>query len=43
MTIASRDYVEKSFNFFEDGKFYRFTTAVPNSEQMSKDGRLKYP
>ena len=26
--------MEKGFNFYSDGKFYRYTCAVPNSENF---------
>lgn len=27
-----RDFMEKGFNFFSDGKFYRYSTSIENSE-----------
>ena len=30
-TIAARDFYEKGFNFFHNGKFYRYSTSVPNA------------
>lgn len=35
-TIASRDFFEKGFNFYHDGKFYRYSTSVPDSENSLK-------
>ena len=37
-TIASRDFFEKGFNFYSDGKFYRYSTSVPNSESPGPNG-----
>ena len=39
MAIASRDYAEKSFMFYDRGKFYRFTSGVPDSEFKRPNGR----
>ena len=32
MGIDGREFYEKSFGFFHEGKFYRFTSSVPNSD-----------
>jgi len=32
-TIKSRDFYEKGFNFFHEGKFYRYSCSVRNSEE----------
>jgi hypothetical protein len=34
MTIQSRDFYDKGFNFFHNGKYYRYSTAVSDSEQI---------
>ena len=31
MAICSRDFYEKGFSFFHNGKFYRYSTSVQNS------------
>jgi hypothetical protein len=31
-TFDARDYVEKYIQFFHDGKFYRYSSSIPNSE-----------
>lgn len=30
--FCSRDFMEKGFSFFADGKFYRYSTSIDNSE-----------
>lgn len=37
-TIASRDFFEKGFNFYSNGKFYRYSTSVPDSEFPGPNG-----
>jgi hypothetical protein len=32
MGIEGREFYEKSFGFFHEGKYYRFTSSVPNSD-----------
>ena len=32
MGCSSRDYVDKCIQFFHNGKFYRFSCGVPDSE-----------
>ena len=34
--IESRDFFEKGFNFYSNGRFYRYSTSVPNSEQFKE-------
>lgn len=33
-TIDSRDFYEKGFNFFHDGKFYRYSCVVDNDLEL---------
>ena len=43
-TIASRDFYEKGFNFYENGKFYRYSCSVPNAELEGPNGeKPAYP
>jgi hypothetical protein len=37
-TIASRDFYEKGFNFYHDGKFYRYSCSIENSEHPGPKG-----
>ena len=39
MAIASRDFVEKSIHFYQNGKFYKFACSVPNSELGGPGGQ----
>jgi hypothetical protein len=32
MTVASRDFYEKGFTFHNEGKVYRYTVAIVDSE-----------
>jgi hypothetical protein len=32
MQFSQRDFVEKTFMFYSDGKFYRYTAGIDNSE-----------
>ena len=41
MAICSRDFIEKGFNFFHNGKFYRYSSSVDNQELPGQD--LKFP
>lgn len=34
MTVASRDFYEKGFTFYADGKLYRYSCTVANSEEL---------
>lgn len=34
LNIQSRDFYEKGFNFVHDGKFYRYSTTVANSDTL---------
>jgi len=34
LTISSRDFVDKSFSFYHNNKFYKFSCYVPNSEEV---------
>lgn len=31
--FSSRDFMEKGFNFYSDGKFYRYSTSIDDSEK----------
>lgn len=33
-TIQSRDFYDKGFNFYHNGKYYRYSTAMANSEEL---------
>jgi len=33
-TIKARDFYDKGFNFYHNGKYYRYSTAVNNSEDI---------
>ena len=33
-TIKSRDFYDKGFNFYHNGKYYRYSTAVAGSEDL---------
>ena len=35
-SFSSRDFVEKGFNFYHDGKFYRYSTSVPDEKGIEK-------
>lgn len=37
-TIASRDFYEKGFNFFHDGKYYRYSCSIADSELAGPNG-----
>ena len=34
MTVKSRDFYEKGFSFFHDGKYYRYSCSINNSEEV---------
>jgi hypothetical protein len=36
MAIAARDFYEKGFNFYHQGKFYRYSTSIQDSETSLK-------
>ena len=38
MAICSRDFIEKGFNFFHEGKFYRYSSSVDDSELPGPNG-----
>ena len=38
MAICSRDFIEKGFNFYHNGKFYRFSSSIDNSELPGPNG-----
>ena len=38
MAISSRDFVEKSLQFWDGNKFYKYTTSVYNSELPGPNG-----
>ena len=35
MQFSARDFVDKSFQFYSNGKFYKYSTSIDDSE---KDG-----
>ena len=37
-SIAGRDFYEKQFNFFHNGKFYRYSSSIDNSEIEGPNG-----
>ena len=37
-TIAARDFYEKGFNFYDNGKFYRYSTSVPDAQMQGLNG-----
>jgi hypothetical protein len=42
--FCSRDFMEKGFNFYSDGKFYRYSTSIDNSEvagAYDQDGPIR--
>ena len=44
MAICSRDFIEKGFNFFHNGKFYRYSSSIDNSDLPGLNGKeLKFP
>ena len=38
MAISSRDFHEKGFNFFSNGKFYRYSSSVEDSHLPGPNG-----
>jgi hypothetical protein len=38
MAICSRDFIEKGFNFYHNGKFYRYSSSVDDSELPGPNG-----
>lgn len=38
MVCSQRDYVDKYIQFYHNGKFYRFSCGVPNSEGKGPKG-----
>lgn len=40
MNFSSRDFMEKAFNFYSDGKFYRYSTSIDNSECHGPEGEV---
>lgn len=38
MAICSRDFIEKGFNFFHEGKFYRYSSSVDDSDLPGPNG-----
>ena len=34
LTVSSRDFVDKTFSFYHNDKFYKFSCSVPNSEEI---------
>ena len=34
--IEARDFVEKGFNFIHNGKYYRYSTSIPDSESYKE-------
>lgn len=42
MAISSRDFVEKTFTFYEKGKLYRFTCSLPNSAEKGPNGEAPF-
>ena len=38
MAINCRDFVEKTFGFYDNGKYYRYSCSVPNSELPGPNG-----
>lgn len=42
--FSSRDFMEKGFNFYSDGKFYRYSTSIDKSEvpgEYDQDGPIR--
>ena len=42
--FSCRDFMDKGFNFYSDGKFYRYSTSIDNSEvagAYGTDGPLR--
>jgi len=37
-SLCGRDFYEKTFNFYNDGKFYRYSTSVEDSEKPGPNG-----
>ena len=38
MAISARDFVEKTFAFYHNDKFYRYSCSVPDSELPGPNG-----
>ena len=36
-SIAGRDFIEKEFNFFDNGKFYRYTSSVDDGKKVTDE------
>ena len=36
--FCSRDFYEKGFGFYHDGKFYRYSSSIDNSENPGPNG-----
>ena len=38
LSIAGRDFHEKTFNFYSNGKFYRYSTSIAGTDQPGPNG-----
>ena len=38
LAFSGRDFTEKTFNFYSNGKFYRYATSIDNTELPGPNG-----